>query len=283
MIINGSVRGYKHFLNHVTENDYENNIIIRYMINLLTEYSVKELYGTNFFLHEGYKEEVLNFVDADPYVLDIETPRNGIQYDTIVNRVIEGIATNSEPDCKQITLGVDADPLAVSNEFDIIEELLQAGFYANVAYNIIPVAVVFRNMSRTATHQLVRHRNAITQESQRYVPAENATFTIPVPEYTDEKEYTVDIFGKKTTVPLTVLATQLTKIYEQLRKQGLKKEEARAFLPANINCGRLYMTFTLNSMRAFLNLRTDPHAQYEIRRYAETIKEALEEINLIIN
>ena len=283
MIINGSVRGYKYFLNRVTENDYETNIIIRYMINLLTEYSVKELYGTNFFLHEGYKEEVLNFVDAEPYVLDIETPRNGIQYDTIINRVIEGIATNSEPDCKQITLGVDADPLAVSNEFDIIEELLQSGFYANIAYNIIPVAVVFRNMSRTATHQLVRHRNAITQESQRYVPAENATFTIPVPEYTDEKEYTVDIFGKKTTVPLTVLATQLTKIYEQLRKQGLKKEEARAFLPANINCGRLYMTFTLSNMLAFLNLRTDPHAQFEIRRYAETIKEVLQKLELVVN
>jgi thymidylate synthase (FAD) len=158
---------------------------------------------------------------------------------------------------------------------------MSCGFYINILYKIIPVAVVFRNMSRTATHQLVRHRNAITQESQRYVSAENASFTIPVPDYTDDKEYTVDIFGKKTTVPLTVLATQLIKIYEQLRKQGLKKEEARAFLPANVNCGRLYMTFTLDSMLAFLNLRTDPHAQFEIRKYAEAIKEIMSDLDLL--
>lgn len=274
LIVNGSIRAYKHFINHVTEYDYDRNVLIRAIIDHMTIYTVKELYGTNLYMND------FKFIDAEPDVIDINSPRNGIQYDTLINRVIDRVATNSEPDCKQITLGVDMSSMSFS-ETDIIEQVTTAGFYTEVAYNIIPISVVFRNMSRTATHQLVRHRNAITQESQRYVSAENATFTIPSPDYTDEKEYTVDIFGKKSTVPLTVLATQLIKIYDQLRKQGLKKEEARAFLPANVNCGRLYMTFTISSMKAFLNLRTDPHAQYEIRRYAETIKEVLEEINLI--
>lgn len=274
LIVSGTIRAYKCFINHITEDEYERNVIVRYIIKEMLNNTVKELYGQNLFMHFD------SFIDAEPDVLDIETPKNGIRYDTIINKTIEDVATNSEPDTKQITLGIDAGTISVL-EKDLVEELMSCGFYINVLYKIIPVAVVFRNMSRTATHQLVRHRNAITQESQRYVSAENASFTIPVPDYTDEKEYTVDIFGKKTTVPLTVLATQLIKIYEQLRKQGLKKEEARAFLPANVNCGRLYMTFTLDSMLAFLNLRTDSHAQFEIRKYAESIKEIMADLDLL--
>ena len=41
------------------------------------------------------------------------------------------------------------------------------------------------------------------------------------------------------------------------------------------------MTFTLDSMIAFLNLRTDPHAQFEIRKYAETIKEIMADLDLL--
>ena len=59
---------------------------------------------------------------------------------------------------------------------------------------------------------------------------------------------------------------------------GLKKEEARAFLPSNVNCGKLYMTFTVFSLLKFLELRTDPHAQYEIRQYAQTIKEKFDKL-----
>lgn len=171
-----------------------------------------------------------------------------------------------------------ADEPFVTELSDIKEIVLHSGFNRNVIYNILPITVVFYNMSRTATHQLVRHRNAITQESQRYVNAKNASFTIPVPDYTDDKKYTVEIFGNKVTAPLTVLATGLTKVYDQLIRQGLKKEEARAFLPANINCGRLYMTFTLFSLIAFLNLRTDSHAQYEIRKYAEAVLDLITSI-----
>ena len=49
----------------------------------------------------------------------------------------------------------------------------------------------------------------------------------------------------------------------------------------NKDCGRLYMTFTLDSMLAFLNLRTDSHAQFEIRKYAEAIKEIMSDLDLL--
>lgn len=270
LIVNGSIRAYKHFLNNLESDVYDRNDIIRDICKILRENTVKELYGVN--KHINFDD----FVDVEPDILNIDKPNTGIDYDVKIETAIDGLATNGEEYTKRIMLGADEPYLLLQN--DIVEIILHSGFNRNVVYNILPITVVFYNMSRTATHQLVRHRNAITQESQRYVNAKNASFTIPVPDYTDEKEYTVEIFGNKITAPLTVLATGLTKVYNQLIKQGLKKEEARAFLPANINCGRLYMTFTLSSLIAFLNLRTDSHAQYEIRKYAEAVLDLITSI-----
>ena len=270
LIVNGSIRAYKHFLNNLEPDVYDRNDIIRDICKILRENTVKELYGTS--KHINFDD----FVDVEPNILNIDKPNTGIDYDVKIETAIDGLATNREEYIKRIMLGADEPYLLLQN--DIVEIILHSGFNRNIVYNILPITVVFYNMSRTATHQLVRHRNAITQESQRYVNAKNASFTIPVPDYTDEKEYTVEIFGNKITAPLTVLATGLTKVYGQLIKQGLKKEEARAFLPANINCGRLYMTFTLSNLIAFLNLRTDSHAQYEIRKYAEAVLDLITSI-----
>jgi len=270
LIVNGSIRAYKHFLNNLESDIYDRNYIIRDICKILRENTVKELYGTS--KHINFDD----FVDVESDILNIDKPNTGIDYDIKLETAIDGLATNGEEGIKRIMLG--ADETFVTELSDIVEVILHSGFNRNVAYDILPITVVFYNMSRTATHQLVRHRNAITQESQRYVNAKNASFTIPVPDYTDEKEYTVEIFGNKVTAPLTELATGLTKVYDQLIKQGLKKEEARAFLPANINCGRLYMTFTLSNLIAFLKLRTDSHAQYEIRKYAEAVLDLITSI-----
>jgi flavin-dependent thymidylate synthase len=273
LIVNGSIRAYKHFLNNLEGNVYDRNLIILNICKVLTENTVKELYGENKYLK-------FDFIDVEPDVSDIEKNKIGISYDVVLKKPIDNMTTNGEPNIKKVDMGIDE---LISKERDIQDVIYKTGFNDTVLLNIIPVTIVFYNMSRTATHQLVRHRNAITQESQRYVNYKNATFTIPIPNYNDDKEYTIDVFGNKITVPLTVLATGLTKVYDQLIKQGLKKEEARAFLPANINCGRLYMTFTLSNLLAFLKLRTDSHAQSEIREYANTILDLLTSIPDYIN
>ena len=53
----------------------------------------------------------------------------------------------------------------------------------------------------------------------------------------------------------------------------LLKEDARAFLPSNVQCKKIYITFTLKNFLKFLNLREDKHAQAEIRKYAVAIGE----------
>jgi flavin-dependent thymidylate synthase len=216
-----------------------------------------------------------------PTFIDIETfknesskydkllePSTGIQYDTLIlDKTVNIQTTDRTKPIKKVDIGIDTDYIQ-----DLIDD---CDISPEVFFNIIPVTIVFKNMSRTATHQLVRHRNAITQESQRYVNAKNATFTIPVPDYDDSTKYNITLFGQKKEVDLFELANELLSVYTQLTDAGLKKEEARAYLPSNVNCGRLYMTFSLYNLVSFLKLRTDNHAQYEIRKYAEAIKEAL--------
>lgn len=263
IIINGSIRGYKHFINNITPNVYDNNILVRKIINVLEKNTVAELYGK---LNE---ELEFNFVDIETGVEDVNTRKSDIVYSNISNNIID-IPTTNKDTIKSVELGIDLNELIhLSDQYGIYLE-------KNISYKIIPVTIVFRNMSRTATHQLVRHRNAITQESQRYVNASNASFTIPVPEYNPDKIYSINIAGNKINANLNELAKELLNVYTQLQSQGLKKEEARAFLPSNVNCSRLYMTFTLESLIAFLNLRLDPHAQYEIRKYAEAINNIID-------
>ena len=53
---------------------------------------------------------------------------------------------------------------------------------------------------------------------------------------------------------------------------ALLKEDARAFLPSNVRCKKIFMTFTFNSFLKFLELRQDSAAQAEIRTYANAIR-----------
>lgn len=272
LIINGNIRAYKHFITNTTSNDYDRNLIVRIIHNLLIENTVGELYGKKFVMYDEIPKfvdiESFKYENSDLYRKCVFDKTTGIQYDTVIsNKTIDIPTTNTKEPIKAVDIGIDTKYFEnLINDPDVSPEITS---------NILAVTVIFKNMSRTTTHQLVRHRNAITQESQRYVNYKDATFTIPVPDYDENKKYSISIFGQNKEVNLRELATELMSIYEQLTKAGLKKEEARAYLPSNVNCRRLYMTFSLSNLITFLKLRTDTHAQYEIRQYAIAIKEAI--------
>lgn len=273
IIINGTMRAYKHFMTNTMENDYRRNELIRLIHHLLINNTVGELYGNNFVMY--YKEKP-RFIDIETFNSNkdvkfyntLDDKLTGIQYDTVItDKTINIPTTNRKEPVKKVDIGIDTSYInSLMDDIDISPEIF---------FNILPVTIVFKNMSRTATHQLVRHRNAITQESQRYVNYKDASFTIPIPDYNDTQTYKINLFGQTKEVNLFELADELMSVYKQLITLGLKKEEARAFLPSNVNCGRLYMTYSLSNLIAFLKLRTDSHAQYEIRQYALAIEQAL--------
>lgn len=165
----------------------------------------------------------------------------------------------------------------------IYKEVHKYGFTLLDIIDVCSVTIKFCNMSRIITQQLTRHRNGITQESQRYVSSAGATFNTP--DMFKPERYDADhVYGINLEYPdipeapihmdltLTDLSKVLIPIYEQLMEQGLLKEDARYFLPQNTH-STVYMTFTVKSLFEFLRLRCDAHAQAEIRKYAEAIRD----------
>jgi len=118
-------------------------------------------------------------------------------------------------------------------------------------------------ISRNCSHQIARHRGAsISQESQRYVDSSNAEFVYP-PDFTLKQ---VEWLSKNYGYSMAV--------YDELRKSGALKEDARFCLPSGIKT-RMVISFNYRELLHFLNLRCDKHAQWEIRGIAlEMLRQA---------
>lgn len=262
-IFQGSIRGFKHLLVNFPWNE-EDNCFIEHIRRQLYQCTVKELWS-------NVSPEIM---DPTQFIDNIAI--NQFDIDTELD---EGDETELREQA-----GTDIEkPFTVSYKNNDKFEIVNIDNASAVRY-LVPqgllddeglrecctITVLFKNMSRTATHQLVRHRNAITQESQRYVNYDNAGFTVPpVAKYLPKEDmFEIDLYGIKKKTSLESLGDELCKIYGQLRKQGIKKEDARAYLPSNVQCHAIYMTFTFSSLLKFFELRCEPHAQAEIREYA---------------
>ena len=153
------------------------------------------------------------------------------------------------------------------------------GFTLRDVYKVATLSFVFHDVSRTCSHQLVRHRNGISQESQRYVSHDYTKkdgFVDPIqlnleerysgPEFKGVLDYTRDLNPFKP--------------YLYLISNKVAKEDARAWLPSNVTT-RLMMTFTYEHYGAFLKLRLASGAQKEIRSLAEeTVSLVMDPSNL---
>jgi thymidylate synthase (FAD) len=65
--------------------------------------------------------------------------------------------------------------------------------------------------------------------------------------------------------------------YKGLLKAGVSREQARIVLPV-ATYSRMYATANLLNWFRFIGLRSDPHAQYEIRVYSDAILELIKPI-----
>jgi len=66
-------------------------------------------------------------------------------------------------------------------------------------------------------------------------------------------------------------------LYKEYLQRGVARELARMVLPLNTYT-RFFGTVNLHNLLHFLRLRLHPHAQYEIRVYAEAIRTIIKEI-----
>ncbi len=124
--------------------------------------------------------------------------------------------------------------------------------------------------------QWVRHRTAsMNEQSARYtqLPAEMFVPEEIAVQSTDNKQgRTTETAGDRNLLRGMIEENNdaAYNTYEELLSQGVTRELARGALPLNIYT-KFVWKMDLHNLMHFLKLRLDPHAQKEIREYAEVI------------
>lgn len=132
--------------------------------------------------------------------------------------------------------------------------------------------------SRACSHQIVRHRIAsYSQESQRYVNYSRGKFGSQI---TFIKPINFDKWSEEVKFKYKLQLESAEKAYMELIALGLKAQDARGVLP-NDTKTEIVATMNLRSWRHFIKMRTDPHAQAEIRFLANELLEKFKSVPVI--
>lgn len=131
------------------------------------------------------------------------------------------------------------------------------------------VSLLVEGISRACSHQIVRHRMAsYNQVSQRYckMPVDYDVVTPP----------SIEAHDMGAAYELCTVACLET--YHNMLAAGVPAEDARYVLPQG-GTTSLVVTMNLRELFHFLELRTDKHAQWEIRAVAVAMLEAVSKID----
>ena len=131
--------------------------------------------------------------------------------------------------------------------------------------------------------QWVRHRTAnINEYSLRYSEARDE-FYYPEPENIQfqsvlNKQGRTGVVSKELKQKVNQYFKEISKrsfeIYSELNEAGVARELARAVLPVNLYT-EWYWKNDLHNLLHFISLRSDNHAQYEIRVYSDAMAESV--------
>ena len=164
------------------------------------------------------------------------------------------------PDCERLieacgrTCYESYDKVTDDSHIKIIRHLLKNGHTS--VFEHASATFRFTNVSRSLTHQLVRHRIAsYSQKSQRYVKENDFDYVVPDA-----------IFDNPVTKDKYMACMRyIEDTYNDLVKEGIRKEDARYVLP-NACTTTIDTTLNFRSLFNLFDLRGDIHAQWEIRR-----------------
>jgi len=134
--------------------------------------------------------------------------------------------------------------------------------------------------------QWVRHRTAnINEYSLRYSEARDE-FYFPDPEHI-QFQSALNKQGRSGEVPLELkqkvlahfkeISERSFSMYQELNEAGVARELARSLLPVNIYT-EWYWKNDLHNLLHFIGLRSDSHAQYEIRVYSDAMSESVKAV-----
>lgn len=181
-----------------------------------------------------------------------------------INDNYDAVAVSENEDIKEKP-GKVSDLIYKTDVDAIVQEVLSYGFTRRDVYKVSTITFVFHDISRSCANQLVRHRNGVTQESQRYVTADYTNeddFVNPIDMQLNSRYKDLDKNVKDAIDKINVFSN-----YKYLINSSILKEDARAWLPMNVKT-KIMMTFTYWTFGKFLSLRLNKAAQLEIRKMA---------------
>jgi len=152
----------------------------------------------------------------------------------------------------------------------VLEEVLRLGHTSVIEHTSFTFAI--SDVSRSLTHQLVRHRIAsYAQQSQRYVDFKEPNYVTP-PTIVKNNE-----MKKAYEETMTIIWKQ----YNKLLEMGIPAEDSRFILP-NAVCTNITVTMNARSLLNFFELRCCQHAQWEIRELANKMLKEVKKVAPII-
>lgn len=162
-----------------------------------------------------------------------------------------------------------------------IKHIIDVGHFAVLEH--ASATVYITGISRSCTHELVRHRHfSYSQLSQRYVPENDAQVVMP-PGLDDDPELqeivlaAADASRRAYEELLTKLEAKIADQPNAVLRRKQARQAARAVLPNDTET-RIVVTGNYRAWRHFIAMRASEHADTEIRRLAIACLRELAEV-----
>lgn len=148
----------------------------------------------------------------------------------------------------------------------ILKQVMNLGHTSVIEHTNFTFAI--SDVSRSLTHQLVRHRIAsYAQQSQRYVNLNEPNYVTP-PKIEN---------NKKMKKAYDETMKNIWEEYNKLINLGIPAEDARFILP-NAASTNIIVTMNARSLLNFFELRCCQHAQWEIRQLANNMLQKVKKV-----
>ncbi|CAN5552072.1 hypothetical protein BH23CHL6_BH23CHL6_05760 [soil metagenome] len=159
--------------------------------------------------------------------------------------------------------------VATEKQQDLIRRVIESGHGSTIEHIVFTFAI--SGVTRTLSHQLVRHRAGVAfdQQSQRYLNYKRPSYMVPG----SVQDAPAELKDRFTAEMDDSLA-----FYGEMLEAGIPGEDARFVMP-NATRTNLIMTANLRSLIHMSGLRLCTMAQWEIRRLFQLIRHEIFQVS----
>jgi thymidylate synthase (FAD) len=159
--------------------------------------------------------------------------------------------------------------VATEKQQELVRKVIESGHGSTIEHIVFSFAI--SGVSRTLSHQLVRHRAGVAfdQQSQRYVSYKQPSYMVPGTLQDADPQLRERFVGEMD---------EALAFYGEMLEAGIPGEDARFVMP-NATRTNLIMTTNLRALIHMSGLRLCTMAQWEIRRLFQLIRHEIFQVS----